>query len=251
MAVWFPALLASLSSAERKIVFLLHIHKSAGSTLCEMAGANGEIVNTVANCNVQQNQRCCGGDSLLEHRAYARTSRYTFVAAEGPMYSVMDHAHFEYVVIMRRSIDRYYSHYRHVERLYRGGSTFEAWMDGQPDNWNVRQLCGTRCLRVPKFKLAITHYLYTLNRMRAFDFVIRLDHFQSDLRRFAGARHWSERLDLHVNPGEHGTGSPNAAAFRAMTYLDDALAAGLEEPRVPHELPLNYSLPCGAICTQY
>lgn len=251
MAAWLSALLVCLASSQRKIVFFLHIHKSAGSTLCAIARANGEIVNARGNCNVQHDQRCCGGDSLREHQAYARATRYTFVAAERPMYSAMDHEHFEYVVAIRRSLDRYYSHFRHVERLYHDGSTFQAWMDGQPDNWNLRQLCGTRCLRVPKFKLTLAHYVYTLRRLRAFDVVIRLDRFQNDLRRFADSRQWSKRLDLYANRGALGAGGPSSGAFREMTYLDDALEAGLKLPRVPRGLPRNYSLPCGAKCTRY
>ena len=97
-----------------KIVYLLHIHKSAGTLMCNLARVNGLSVST-RNCNVQMDQRCCGhNDSLQAQAVYANYTKYDLVASETQMYEGMDLEHYKYIVVLRNSQNRYFSHWKHV-----------------------------------------------------------------------------------------------------------------------------------------
>ena len=101
-----------------KIVYLLHIHKSGGTTMCQMARYNN-ISASATNCNVQIDQRCCGKDDSKEAQTkFAQTSRYDFVASEGRMYEGMDVEAYRYILVLRKSQERYFSHWKHARRFY-------------------------------------------------------------------------------------------------------------------------------------
>lgn len=135
VAVLLPAVVA----AAGRRVFFLHLHKGAGTFVCGMARDNG-MRTSASNCNVQADQRCCGGDTEADHIRFAAQTPYDFVASESYMYEAMAPGVFAYVTVLRRSWDRYVSHFRHVARAYGRPSQegeFMRWVDGQPDNWNV------------------------------------------------------------------------------------------------------------------
>ena len=69
-------------------VYFLHVHKSGGTFMCHFAKQNGLAVSS-HNCNVQTNQRCCGGNSASEHYRFAAATPYDFVANERYMYAAM------------------------------------------------------------------------------------------------------------------------------------------------------------------
>ncbi|CAB9498475.1 expressed unknown protein [Seminavis robusta] len=102
---------------KEKVLFFVHIHKSGGTVLCAMAHANKLHVNTKHNCNVQTNQRCCGkSDDKEIQTAYAQQTPYDLVAAETQMYQGMDPTHYNYIVVLRSSRERYFSHWKHILR---------------------------------------------------------------------------------------------------------------------------------------
>ena len=104
-----------------KLVYLLHIHKSGGTTMCRLAKANG-LSTSKYNCNVQRrDQRCCGHNDTLDAQIqYFYTSPYDFVASEGIMYEAMDTEHYVYIVVLRASQERYFSHWKHARRFWSG-----------------------------------------------------------------------------------------------------------------------------------
>ena len=105
---------------DRKLVYLLHIHKSGGTTMCQLAKFN-QLSTSETNCNVQRDQRCCGqNDTLSAQTAFAREAPYDLVASEGRMYEGMDVESYQYIVVLRKSQERYFSHWKHVRRYYEG-----------------------------------------------------------------------------------------------------------------------------------
>jgi hypothetical protein len=128
-----------------RITYLLHLHKSAGTHMCLAARANNVRV-AATNCNVQNDQRCCGnGDTFEAQRTFAARTEFELVANERDMYSAMDTASYRYVVVLRDSRDRYISHWKNMCRQHNDTSTeFQDWWERQPDNWNTRKICGTR-----------------------------------------------------------------------------------------------------------
>lgn len=54
-----------ISTPEHQILYFLHIHKSAGTTMCEAARMRIIYVFTSDNCKVEVDQRCCGENDSL------------------------------------------------------------------------------------------------------------------------------------------------------------------------------------------
>lgn len=186
---------------KKRILFFLHIHKSGGSTMCTAAGMNRLKVDKRHNCNVQPDQRCCGGaDTMQAQAAFAAHTKYDFVANEDDMYESMDLAHYQYIVVLRNSAVRYRSHWIHVRReLKNYTATFDSWWQAQPDNWNVRKLCGTRCQNVSKYQMTRELFDYTVARLRAFDHVLLLEHWNDMYPSFADAVGWQQRTPKPQN----------------------------------------------------
>ena len=91
-----------------KIIYVLHLHKAAGTYVCHQAYLNQVAVNYRQNCNVQADQQCCRRSTTTmsnsntsatnsvsartleaEMIAYAQTSTYELVASEKELYVVL------------------------------------------------------------------------------------------------------------------------------------------------------------------
>lgn len=212
----------------RKIIFLLHIHKSGGTTMCALASLNHLRVNKKDNCNVQLDQRCCGGsDSLQAQIRFAAVTFYQFVANEGDMYESMDPLQYQYIVVLRNSTDRYISHWEHMCREHSNQTLpeFDTWWKAQPDNWNFRKLCGTRCQTVPKFQITRALFEYTFDRLKLFDHVLLLEHWDNMYPQLAQSLGWRSTSNLHIRPHPTNVSYPElgSAWDPFMSVLDDAL----------------------------
>jgi hypothetical protein len=177
-----------------KILFLVHIHKSAGSSLCQMAKRNRLRVKSRTNCNVQPDQRCCGGkDTVAAQEYFANTTLYDLVAIETEMYESMATQYYHYIVILRNSQARYYSHWLHVLRYFNSttAGTFPQWWSGQPDNWNTRVICGPRCLQPNKYALTRDMFRHTLNRLRLFEDILFVEDMARSYRKFTKKHNWT------------------------------------------------------------
>uniref|UniRef100_A0A6V0C3A4 Uncharacterized protein n=1 Tax=Pseudo-nitzschia australis TaxID=44445 RepID=A0A6V0C3A4_9STRA len=161
-----------------RMIYFLHIHKSAGSFVCKQAFRNQLAADYKRNCNVRDDQRCCSSEngsgkkprvrvageerdrdhhatndhdhdhdhpttSTTHHHneteddaarasssstsfsdtfsarrqiAFARTAPYDLVAAEKELPEILLPDHYDYVVSLRNSRDRYASHWNHLMR---------------------------------------------------------------------------------------------------------------------------------------
>lgn len=211
---------------ESRIIFFLHIHKSAGTTMCNAARANG-LVTTKTNCNTQRDQRCCGNyDTLEAQQYYAKITANQFVANERDMYEAIDTEHYRYIVTLRKSRSRYLSHWKNVVRWHYPNYTqsFTHWWKRQPDNWNVRKICGTRCMHVPKFQISRELFTYTVDRLRQFEDILLFERFNETFANFAQNVGWT-RMPLPSEAYENIT-YPEFSTDDwdpLMSVLDDAL----------------------------
>lgn len=211
---------------EDRIIYFLHIHKSAGSTMCVAARANGlKVADT--NCNVQRDQRCCGSaDTFEAQQQYAMMTPYAFVANERDMYEAMDTDHYRYAVTLRQSRDRYLSHWKNVVRWHypKFQMPFTAWWQGQPDNWNLRKICGSRCENVPKYQITKSLFEYTLARLKLFEDILLFDRFNNSFVRFAHNVGWTK---MPISKGnKRNVTYPSTEGDEwdpMMSVLDDAL----------------------------
>lgn len=192
---------------DKRIFYFLHIHKSAGTSFCTAAQKNKMTVNRRKNCNVQLDQRCCGySDTMASQQEFAKTTSYTFVANEQDMYSSIDIEHYRYILILRKSYNRYKSHYQHTTKRSYGRlsrsrkpfytGTYRQWWTGQPDNWNLRKICGTACQNIPKYQITLQHFLYTLSRLLLFDDIIFVESYDNSYTKFANKVGW-EYIPIH------------------------------------------------------
>ena len=217
-----------------RVIFFVHIHKGAGTMFCNFADINQASLNKQTNCNVQQDQRCCGNrDSVDAQIEYAKSTIFDVVAIEREMYDAMVPDSFDYVVTLRDSQSRYFSHWKHLRRMMpigpgvqTGGfgdsswifgtnairdvdikkrnvpvgsdplGNFAQWYEGQPDNWNTRILCGPRCRPQAKFQITESLFHYTLSRVEKFAHVLFVEDMEASYNKFAAHYHLRGYSDI-------------------------------------------------------
>ena len=226
------------AKSEARIIYFLHIHKSAGSAMCIAAKENGlKVADT--NCNVQQDQRCCGwGDGLKAQEEYAAVTPYEFVANERDLYDAMDLKHYRYAVTLRNSKERYLSHWKHVIRWHYPSYTtnFSSWWRDQPDNWNFRKICGTACQSIPKYQISEELFAFTVKRLERFEDVLLFEQFNQSFALFAQHVGWT-RMPVSIGPKKNVTYPSSEGEWDPMmSALDDALyeLAEASHKNVPH-----------------
>jgi len=142
------------------------------------------------------------------------------------MYDSLAPSHYHYLVSLRDAKRRYFSHYRQV--VPSGTPSFRLWLQGQPDNWTLRHLCGEKCASIPKFGITPSLFQYTISRLQHFDVIFADgEKFVPSFNRFAMKLGWKI---MHRNY-KSNTGSVQAYDLNAvfenwderMTHLDDAL----------------------------
>ena len=167
-----------------KILFHLHFHKAAGSTVCQLAKSN-KHKTTKTNCNYWKNQTCCG-ETIDQQQSVAKTIQklYNFVANERYLPAELDHEYFEYMVVFRRPMERYASHYKYARDGYYSEKImgeFGSWLECQPDNYMFRTLCGLRCLKKPRGTLNRDDLEYAKNKLNGFKAVLILEDFADSM----------------------------------------------------------------------
>lgn len=211
-----------------RVLMYVHIHKSAGSMFCGMAYRNRVNTDKGSNCNVQRDQYCCGGKDTMEAQlSYANHTYWDLVSTEREMYDSMAPDYYDYIVTLRDSKQRYYSHWSHLRRLAPVGpgiqvggfgdaswisgnntivdirtkerpippgvdplGTFQQWIRGQPDNWNTRILCGAKCRSHPKYQITRELFQYTLQRADKFAHFLFVEDMEASYNQLAQAYHW-------------------------------------------------------------
>jgi hypothetical protein len=225
---------------KQKVIYFLHIHKAAGTTMCKQAQRNMLVTAASKNCNVQTDQQCCGYKDTIEAQIqYGQQTSFDFVACEREMYDSMAPDYYHYVVILRKSRLRYYSHWNHMHRESRGlgGGSFGKWWSAQPDNWNTRILCGPTCLHNSKFQITRDLFQYTLQRLALFEDILFVEDMSNSYSKFAkkhGWRHYvtsdpnknATELSAHnvrSDPNKNATELSAQGWDPLMSALDDAL----------------------------
>jgi hypothetical protein len=212
---------------DRRIVYFLHIRNSAGASMCYAARANG-MATPPYQCNPHHASEL---DSLDGQRPSNEIESYNFVSNPGPMPDAMDKKRYRYVIMLRNSEDRYRSHWKSVVFHNPDQFSFPEWWQRQPDNWNVRALCGARCWQVPKFQLTRELFQSALDRLNDFDSVLLAEEFNATFAAFANEVGWT-RMPVPASPLAHSAQSQSHnlpyAPFKwswdpYMSPLDDAL----------------------------
>lgn len=248
---------------QNKIYFLLHLHKSGGNSMCHLAKMNNMKISG-DGCNVQSDQRCCGGENVTDQQRFARNTAYDFVASESYMYRQMDTLSYTYITVLRRSITRYRSHYDHVLRENpKIDISFGHWLEGQPDNWNMRHICGTRCMEKPKHSLDIEDFLFAAERLKNFSHVLFFEQYDRGSDVLAKHLGWHLTHVPHLNKAKRS--SIRDIPYLKMSFLDDLLydyAFNNSLANIPEQVVARmivnitsneprFSSPCGGYCSKY
>jgi hypothetical protein len=206
--------------APRAILFM-HVHKGGGTAFCNIM-QRMRIRASRKNCLVQKNMRCCGGDSLVDHALFLKRSFFRFLANEKMMYDAIDKKNYLYVTILRKSIDRYLSHFMHVSMITTKKVVFSKyydWWTRQPDNFIVRQLCGKPCEEVAKYQLTRSHLDYTMSRLRMFDDVMFLESWDESFDAY------SRRYKLPEITYQQDKSKINSMSYRVTNHTSIAKQA--------------------------
>eukprot|EP00934_Nitzschia_sp_Nitz4_P008628 Nitzschia sp. Nitz4//scaffold70_size99833//11331//12560//NITZ4_004584-RA/size99833-processed-gene-0.91-mRNA-1//1//CDS//3329557102//8618//frame0 len=245
-----------------KVLYFLHIHKAGGTFFCNYVLKNHVHASKRNNCNVQPDFYCCGKEDTIEAQIqYAKTTQWDLVATERDMYEHMAVDSYTYIVSLRQSKDRYYSHWGHLKRAlkqvkYVGDSSwlfgnitvdqvpkkyhpklgnFSQWWAGQPDNWNTRILCGPKCRPQPKYQITRDQFEYALQRLTRFSFVLLVEDMQGSYDKIAAHYNWTRYGDivrgdfLKKNGNQNANKKPPEIPLSlepwdpSMSALDDAL----------------------------
>ncbi|VEU44438.1 unnamed protein product [Pseudo-nitzschia multistriata] len=235
-----------------RMIYFLHIHKSGGTFVCQQAFRNRLSANYERNCNARADGRCCSGTDVPGERgptsgeppsfsaasqaAFAEKAPYDLVAAERELPGVLLPEHYDYVVGLRDSRDRYQSHWNHLVRERRdagssntnssnnNSNNFAEWIKGQPDNYNVRMICGTRCSAVPKYGITLELFRHALDRLwEDVSHVLFVEDMEESFGRFAEAYGWEPYDPPDPGPSPRTAGANGSAWDPYMFVLDDAL----------------------------
>jgi len=247
----------TLPNPQKRILYYLHLHKCGGTSFCKTARLNGEQGNFKDNCNVQPDQRCCGKiDTIEDQIAFAKKTSYSVVANEQYMMNDMVHSHYRYVTSLRSAKARYLSHYRHANPR----DSYNVWLRSQPDNWNTRHICGTRCVQRPQLYITRADFDYTLKRLRNFDNVLFLDDWNATFNQLASKIGWKPWKNNMYSNRQRGKLTTIEAEDYRFYVLDDALIQAYKTGN--HTIEHNWQTydsgnkrkctnPCCGICSKY
>jgi hypothetical protein len=230
-----PIRKAPTPKIQNRTIYFLHIHRSGGSFMCSYAKQNNMTANFGNNCFVQSNHLCCGdSDTLDAQRNFATGTQFSYVASSGPMYQSMDTDSYYYATTLRNSKSRYLSQFYHHMTSVPGkmgdssddtiGTFLEKWLQHQPDNWNVRMICGTDCAHAPKFKISRDQWETTLSRLKNFGSILFMESFPDSYQEFANTVGWTKVLNIPIKETHYNNESESTLSkYPFMTILDDAL----------------------------
>ena len=218
-----------------KLLFNMHFHKAAGSTICKLARFN-KYKTTRTNCNYWKNQTCCG-ETVAQQKAVAKnlisTNSYNFIANERFLPDKLDHEFYEYMIVFRKPLERYASHYKFARDEYPEKSIgkFADWLKCQPDNYMFRNLCGNRCLKKARGDLNRNDMEYVKNKLSQFKAILILEQFDESMfimkRKFGWKREHKVRNQGDSHDEKVYT-EKDTERFKFMTTFDDELYAYAE-----------------------
>lgn len=145
------------------------------------------------------------------------------------MYEAMDTERFRYVIVFRKSLARYISHYKHAYRAFENAlkETFSEWWKTQPDNFIFRKICGTRCQKINKYQISSEIFQYTLARLMKFEDFVIIERFKDSLTQLSGRIGWTKKPSFIQNADVNDDSFYPEINIKdwdpMMSVLDDAL----------------------------
>ncbi len=108
---------------------------------------------------------------------------------------------------------------------------FTKWMDGQPDNYSLRMICGPKCLDVPKYGITKELFDYTLEKLWTnFSHILFVEDMEESFARFAKSYGWNKLDSTRNEKKNDGKKKSKDSSSLSMAYdepfltaLDDAL----------------------------
>ena len=170
--------------SRRKMLYHLHVHKSAGTHIFHRA-------REMKTWGRKPLKLYPSSDATVYRHAHSLSwlnrSDISMVKNEYILPSNMHELWgvFSGVVVVRDPAMRSYSHYSHVcVQLSKANghdplcASFEEWALAQPDNFLTRVLCGENCKDVPRGGLTSGHLALAIQRLYEFDVVVDLDNLK-------------------------------------------------------------------------
>ena len=216
-----------------KLIYYMHVHKSGGTTMREIARFNEQRMSKNGLPMWEESGGadwgCCGHDDTLEgFREWAKSTTYDYLAPEDVMKKTMDTKHYRHLISLRDAKERYISHHKHSMRKdVRKIPAFAEWVGLQYDNFHFRHICG--CTSAGKYKLARERWNYTIDRLLQFDSILFVEDYERGLQKLARKLQWKLPATRWENAAQSTEQQYNASGGYVWdpreTALDDALYA--------------------------
>ena len=113
---------------------------------------------------------------------------------------------------------------------------FTKWIDGQPDNYSLRMICGTKCLNTPKYQITKDLFEYSLEKLWVnFSHILFVEDMEASYARFASAYGWTGLENKKSKKKKSSNDNRNSSSFSLslslstaygdsfLTVLDDAM----------------------------
>ena len=219
------------------IVYLLHLHKAGGTSVCAMAKTL-YATPLHSNCNVPQNLWFePPSQTRYQHAAYfgntidqmthvhhhVRSNGWAFAANEGSLEDAFPFEPYFYITMLRHPVDLYISAYLFMPGFGGGvgrgtSADFRHWLDvgWYGDNFMTRRLCGHSCDSINTLNttmkndhlvpvpITLVQYKRALSNLRKFNVVIILENFQAGINALATLRpEWKHHATVHKNSAKN------------------------------------------------
>jgi len=250
-----------------QVFYFLHLHKSAGTSICNLAKVNKERFATNTLCS-DPALRSGKVDTVAQQADYAEglKNRCPFggcnlVANEGLMALAMNWAVFWFATSLREPRARLASHFdhhnRHLQAQHRGtakrrpsktipgmpeplpagsengGETLLNWINHVPDNWMTRQICGRYCFGVPRGQLNISHVTRARDMLENFDAVLVVEALDESISLLKHALGWTD-LDIAKYSMLTQAGSTNGGGVNGQVAKRDVSNDGNGKKLMAH-----------------
>ena len=196
----------------KHLSYYLHIHKSGGSSVCDLARAN--LPNTFSrHCNLPLEEAPFYlGNTCDQMYLASWKDGITWLANEGAISCLVPEL-FNYYTMLRHPHDRAFSDFMHSKHLasYQARqfaisgappSSFHEWLELTPDNYLTRMLCGGSAVWTPQ--LNHSHLLCAQAKLKHFRLVLLVEEMDLSLSMLSLDQDWGHQgLEKNLGTVRH------------------------------------------------
>ncbi|KAK3274115.1 hypothetical protein CYMTET_17690 [Cymbomonas tetramitiformis] len=159
------------ATRQRRLVYV-DIPGIAGDAICALAISNNLTVNRRNKCFPQPRDQALLSGSRAQQIEFLKSTTYDFVRHGEVLSSdALRNTHVKYMTLLRNPYMQTMAHFRETKGDIHHADSFHhfrQWLQATPDNMQVRHICGTSCMNVPRGQLTRNHLKLAMRRLDKF-----------------------------------------------------------------------------------